>query len=82
MIFKHCYEHQSFATEPEIIISLSWGCFVVVTVQSLLRTWMITNITIAAEGMPFNQNSHTDVSYYADPVLHEYKKNLVRHTCT
>lgn len=44
MIFKHYYESQSIATEPEIIIFLSWVCFVVVTVQSLLCTWMIIPI--------------------------------------
>lgn len=43
MIFKD-YDHPSIATEPEIIISLSWGCFVVVTVQSLLCTWVIMPI--------------------------------------
>lgn len=31
-----------------------------------------TSITTAAEGMPFNQNSQTDVSYCADAVLHQY----------
>lgn len=41
MIFKYYYESQSITIEPEIIVSFSWDCFVVVTVQSQLYTWMI-----------------------------------------
>lgn len=74
MIFKHYYESQSVychRTRNNRFSLMGLFCSSYCS-RSALYMDDHTNITIAAEGMTFNQNNHTDVSCYADAILYEY----------